>query len=451
MLYDYYSGMERKLFAALAAGVLLICLAVFAGCTGTPDAGDGAGDGAKETAKQTPVPQPTTGPDESGAGESEKAVASADNMFAFDLYKQLTAGDNPDENIFFSPYSISSAFALVYEGAKGGTADEIQSVFHFPEGIKVLRDGFLSINSGINAGDPDYELSVANALWAEETYSFLDDYIKTAKDYYSADTTNLDFINQPEESRLTINKWAEDETHDKIKDLIPQGMIDPLTRLVITNAVYFKGDWVKQFDVNNTHEAAFTTASGKSVTVDMMQRTDEDAVFGYMENDDLQMLKMPYDHDSGRELAMYVILPKGNDLKAVEENLDADRLTELKGAIAEKEVKVFFPKFKLETEYSLSKTLAAMGMPVAFSDMADFSGMDGTKSLSISDVIHKAYVDVNEEGTEAAAATAVVMRLTAVMDEEPVPVFLADHPFIFMIEDTDDGNILFMGKVSDPA
>jgi serpin B len=170
-----------------------------------------------------------------------------------------------------------------------------------------------------------------------------------------------------------------------------------------------------------------------------------------MENDDLQMLKMPYAHDSGRELAMYVILPKGDDLRTVEENLDAASLSELKASAEDKEVKVFFPKFKLETEYSLSDTLADMGMPAAFSDKADFSGMDGTKSLSISDVVHKAYVDVNEEGTEAAAATAVVMRLTAVVDEEPVPLFMADHPFIFLIEDTDAGNILFMGKLSDPA
>ncbi|EHQ34698.1 serpin family protein [Methanoplanus limicola] len=447
MAYDHKSGMDRKNIVAFSAGILLILCAAFSGCTGVNDSGD---DGtAAETPSPASTPASTVTPEDitKSAGE----VVDANSIFAFDLYQKLAGVSSQDENIFFSPYSISSAFALVYEGAKGDTAAEINSVFHFPAEIQDLRDGFLEINSGINAGDPEYELSVANALWAEKTYSFLDDYIKTAKDYYSADTTNLDFINQPEESRLAINKWAEDETHEKIKDLIPQGMIDPMTRLVITNAVYFKGDWVKQFDVNNTHEAAFTTASGKSVTVDMMQRTDEDAVFGYMENDDLQMLKMPYDHESGRELAMYVILPKGDDLRTFEEGLDSDRLTDLKAAIAEKEVKVFFPKFKLETEYSLSDTLADMGMPVAFSDKADFSGMDGTKSLSISDVIHKAYVDVNEEGTEAAAATAVVMRLTAVMDEEPVPVFMADHPFIFMIEDTDDGNILFMGKLSSPA
>ena len=442
--------MDRKNIVAFSAGILIILSAAFSGCTGVTDSGDD-GTGSQSTATETPVPTtvPTAGPGEI-SGSAGKVV-DANSIFAFDLYNKLAGGSGPDENIFFSPYSISSAFALVYEGAKGDTASEINSVFHFPGEIQELRDGFSEINSGINAGDPEYELSVANALWAEKTYSFLDDYIKNAKDYYSADTTNLDFINQPEESRLTINKWAEDETHEKIKDLIPQGMIDPMTRLVITNAVYFKGDWVKQFDINNTHEADFTTASGKSVTVDMMQRTDEDAVFGYMENDDLQMLKMPYDHDSGKELAMYVILPKDNDLKAVEENLDAFRLSELKTSLNTEEVKVFFPKFKLETEYSLSGTLADMGMPAAFSDKADFSGMDGTESLSISDVVHKAYVDVNEEGTEAAAATAVVMRLTAVVDEEPVPVFLADHPFIFLIEDTEDGNILFMGKVSDPA
>jgi len=433
--------MDRKNITALAAGIMLVCLTAFAGCTGEP-----GGDAQMIT--PTPPPAQTPG----GGGIAEGIITAANNNFAFSLYKTLAAEDTSgNSNIFYSPFSISSAFALVYEGAGGNTAGEIASVFFFPESIHTLRNGFLGINSGINSGDLEYELSVANALWAEETYPFLDDYIKNAKEYYGADTTNLDFINQPEESRVIINKWAEDKTNDKIKDLIPQGMIDPLTRLVITNAVYFKGNWVKQFDINNTHEADFKTGSGKTVKVDMMQRTDEDAVFGYMENDDLQMLKMPYDHESGKELAMYVILPKEDDLGSVEESLDADRFTELKASVEDKEVKVFFPKFKLETEYSLSKTLAAMGMPVAFSDKADFSGMDGTKDLSISDVVHKAYVDVNEEGTEAAAATAVVMRLTAVMDEEPVPVFLADHPFIFMIEDTDDSNILFMGKLSDPV
>jgi len=270
-------------------------------------------------------------------------------------------------------------------------------------------------------------------LWAENTYPFLNDYITTAEEYYSADLTNLDFINKPEESRLTINKWAEEKTEEKIKNLIPAGMIDPMTRLVITNAIYFRGTWVKQFDKNNTYEADFITSSGETVKVWMMQRTDEDAIYGYAENDEFRMLKMPYEHECGKELSMIAVLPKDNDLR-----------------LEIQQVLVYFPKFKIETEYTLSETLKEMGMPTAFSDAADFSGMDGTTGLFISDVVHKAYVDVNEEGTEAAAATAVVMELKAVSEEEPVPVFRADHPFIFLIQDNETGNILFMGRISNP-
>jgi len=287
-------------------------------------------------------------------------------------------------------------------------------------------------------------------LWAENTYPFLNDYITTAEEYYSADLTNLDFINKPEESRLTINKWAEEKTEEKIKNLIPAGMIDPMTRLVITNAIYFRGTWVKQFDKNNTYEADFITSSGETVKVWMMQRTDEDAIYGYAENDEFRMLKMPYEHECGKELSMIAVLPKDNDLRVVEETLDADKLAETEESLEIQQVLVYFPKFKIETEYTLSETLKEMGMPTAFSDAADFSGMDGTTGLFISDVVHKAYVDVNEEGTEAAAATAVVMELKAVSEEEPVPVFRADHPFIFLIQDNETGNILFMGRISNP-
>ena len=431
--------MKNQKILACSAVLLVIFCAFLAGCTGTQEPGP----------EQTNTPAPTAGTPETG--DAAESVVAANNMFAFDVYKKITSENSEDDNLFLSPFSISSALALTYEGAKGETADQIKSVFHFPENIETLRNGYQTVNSGINAGDPEYELEVANALWAEQTYPFLEDYITIANEYYSADTTNLDFINQPEESRLTINGWVEEKTNDRIKDLIPQGMIDSLTRLVITNAIYFKGTWVLQFDENKTSEADFITPSGDIVKVDMMQRTDEDVIYGYTETEELQMLRMPYDHQSGKELSMVVILPKANDLSSVEDALTADKFEELESSIESKQVKVFFPKFKLETEYQLGDTLAAMGMPVAFTGAADFSGMDGTTNLFISDVVHKAFVEVNEEGTEAAAATAVVIKLTAVVEEDPVPVFMADHPFIFMIQDDETGNILFFGRISNPV
>ena len=431
--------MKHLKLTAITAIFLVILCTFLAGCTGTPDSA------GTETATPTPVQNV------SETGSAVESVVNANDMFAFDIYKKLASEENEDDNLFLSPFSISSALALTYEGAKGETADQIKSVFYFPDNINTLRYGYQDVNAGINAGDPDYELNVANALWAEETYPFLEDYINTAETYYSANTTNLDFINQPEESRVTINDWVAGKTNNKIEDLIPEGMIDSMTRLVITNAIYFKGTWVLQFDKNMTTEADFTTPSGKIVTVEMMQRTDDDAIYGYAETDDLQVLEMPYENESGKKLSMIVLLPKENDLKVAEDVLTEDKFKEITGSIESQQVKVYFPKFKLETEYQLSDTLSEMGMPVAFTGSADFSGMDGTTGLSISDVVHKAYVEVNEEGTEAAAATAVGIRLTAVAGEDLTPVFVADHPFIFMIQDDETGNILFIGRVSNPS
>ncbi len=226
-----------------------------------------------------------------------------------------------------------------------------------------------------------------------------------------------------------------------------------MTRLVITNAVYFKGTWEKQFDANQTSDAPFTRPDGTTVTARMMQRTDEDAIYSYAETPDLQMLSLPYTTASGPGLSMVVLLPKGNDLSAADPYLDPANLSALEQSASSRRVMVYLPKFKLESQYSLKETLSAMGMPTAFSGAADFSGMDGAQDLYISDVYHKAYIEVNEEGTEAAAATGVVMNLAAAApgSEKPVPVFRADHPFIFLIQDNDTGVILFAGLVTDPT
>jgi serpin B len=430
----------------LLLAFVIICIAI-AGCTGTlPD------QPATPPVTTTPGVPVTISPTPSDM-TAQEAVTSANNRFAFDLYSRLGNENTASTNLFFSPFSISSALAITYEGARGQTADEIQSVFHFPSDTADLRNGFAGLNTAINSGDAAYSLRTANALWAEKTYPFLPEYIENAERYYGAKATNLDFINQPEPSRLTINRWVEEQTNDKIKDLLSEGTIDPLTRLVITNAIYFKGTWVKQFDTNNTTEEDFLTPAGKTVKVPMMQRTDEDAIYRYAETDDLQLLVMPYEHAGGRQLSMVVLLPKGDRLAPVETSLDAQTLPALQQAATSRQVEMYFPKFKLETKYDqLGLILAAMGMPTAFTDRADFSGMGGENDLFISDVIHQAYVDVNEEGTEAAAATAVVVRLqSAQIKPEPVPVFRADHPFLFFIQDDETGAILFMGRIADPS
>ncbi|ADN35778.1 proteinase inhibitor I4 serpin [Methanolacinia petrolearia DSM 11571] len=383
-------------------------------------------------------------------GVAAENVIDANNMFAFDIYRQIAAEQTEDENIFLSPFSISSVFAPVYEGARGDTADEIGSVFHFPENTGTLREDYREINEKINTGDPDYELSIANALWAENTYPFLESYINITKEYYSANTTTLDFKNHPEETRLTINNWAMEKTKDRIQELVPAGMIDIYTRLVVTNAIFFKGIWAKKFDENNTLEANFTTASGEIVKVPMMQKT---AAYDYAETDELQAVKLPYENETGNKLSMIVILPKENELHSVEETLYFKKIREVEDSMGSETVRLSLPKFRFETDYMFSGILKKMGVVTAFSDEdADFSGMDGTGGLYIREVIHKAFVEVNEEGTEAAAATAVVVQTIAPPPGYSLPVytFRADHPFIFLIEDDETGNILFIGRVSNP-
>jgi len=372
-------------------------------------------------------------------------VVKANNSFALDIYKRYCPSDT---NIFFSPYSISSALAMTYEGARGKTAEEMAKVFYFPRDEKSRREGYLFLYGEINRKDKKYKLSTANALWVQKDYHFLNEYIGVVKKYYGGSVKNMDFKTRAEESRKEINRWVEKETNDKIKDIIPSGAINAITRLVLTNAVYFKGEWAKQFDSKKTRDEDFTVSAGKKVKVPMMERTGDEAVFPYAEDSAAQILEMPY---SGDDLSMLVLLPKNGDMKKLENFLSVKKLQEWKGSVKKQRVDVFFPKFKFETKYFMAKDLAEMGMAEAFSGSADFSGMTGQKDLCISRVIHQAFVEVNEEGTEAAAATAVIMKLTAMPSQQPpVPVFRADRPFIFIIQQKATGNMLFMGRVSNP-
>jgi len=425
------------------APVLLFLLVLLAGCTQTPAI----------QPPQTPAgglfETPTTSALNSGSG-----IADSNNRFSASLYRTITKGaENAGSNVFFSPFSISSALALTFEGARGTTADEIRSVFFFPANESVLRQGFNATNAAINQRNVGYTLSTANALWAENTSAFLPEYTNIAEQYYGANTTNLDFIGQPDTSRQIINAWVADRTNNKIQNLLPEGSISPATRLVITNAVYFKGTWEKQFDPNQTTDTPFTKPDGTTVVASMMQKTDKDAVYPYAETADLQMLTLPYTATNGTGLSMIVLLPKGNDLSAIDLYLDPANLSALEQSASSRRVTVYIPKFKIESQYSLKETLSTMGMPTAFSTAADFSGMDGARDLYISDVIHKACIEVNEEGTEATAATGVVMNMAAVASgsEPPVPVFRADHPFVFFIQENNTGTILFTGRVTDPT
>jgi serpin B len=440
--------MKHGSLALVVPFLLLVLLLSITGCTflfGPP------GLQTNPCSIEAPQGIPAPGVNESMGAASEASMVDANNRFARDMYFQLAADpQNTGSNLFFSPFSLSSGLAITYEGARGETADQIRSVFYFPADNVTMRTGYSRMYAGLAGGDRNFTLCAANALWAEKTYPLLPEYISTAGTWYSAHVTNLDFIGQPDASRQTINTWVADRTNNKIPALLPAGSITSFTRLGITNAVYFKGTWVKQFDPKDTADGDFHVSPSRVTSVKMMQRTDEDAHYRYAETPDLQMLSMPYAHGIGSGISMIVLLPRNSSLAPAEAALDPANLSALEQSATTRHVLVFFPKFTTTTDYSLSGPLATMGMPDAFSPEADFSGLDGTRQLNVSTVIHSAYVKVDEEGTEAAAATHVSFGMGAAAPEESV-TFRADHPFIFLIQDNDTGTILFVGRIVDPG
>jgi len=391
--------------------------------------------------------------------DNAKRVVEGNCRFAVQLYQKLREGDG---NLFFSPYSISTALAMTYAGARGQTQQQMADTLRFPTSADVLKEldapgtpmtqeqfaaAFGKIVKDLNArgGKDKYELRVANALWGQKDYAFLKAFVRLVEKQCGGKLQELDFVAATEKARRTINTWVEKQTNGKIKDLISQGSLDAMTRLVLTNAIYFKGNWARQFKEDRTRREPFKLATGGTVQVPMMNQKAE---FGYTETDKLQALELPY---AGKELSMVILLPKKVDgLSDLEQSLTAEALTEGLGRLRTREVVVSIPRFKMTSKFELQRVLRVMGMTDAFSRAADFSGMTGKRDLLISAVIHQAYVDVNEEGTEAAAATGVVMKLTS-MGPDRIPVFRADHPFLFLIRDRTSDSVLFLGRVMNPT
>jgi serpin B len=388
----------------------------------------------------------------SSSGES---VVAAGNQFAVDLYRRLDR-EQPGKNLFFSPTSISLALAMAAAGARGQTQAEMAKTLRLDANLAASHAYYRKLLDGWNAAGEKrpYQLRVANRLWGQKGYPIRPEFLELTRQEYGAEMTLLDFV-QAQAASQEINQWVEKQTNDKIKDLIePQALRD--ARLVLTNAIYFKGDWGNRFDKKNTREEDFTVAAEKKANVPLMQQKNvkvplmqQKTVFGYKEEETLQVLEMPY---AGQELSMVVLLPKSIDgLPDLEKAISMERLAGLLSELPTCEVITFLPKFKLETSFALASTLEALGMKLAFSEQADFSGISGKEDLFISAVVHKAYVDVNEEGTEAAAATAAVCKAEVTPGEPSIPVFRADHPFLFLIRDTRTGAILFLGRVEDPS
>lgn len=379
-------------------------------------------------------------------------VVDGGNAFALDLYRTLSAGD---ANIFYSPYSISTALAMTYAGAAGDTAAQMAQTLHYPLDPARLHPAFNALDLQISAGQKPaskdvqpFQLSVANSLWAQQDFQFRQEYLDLVGMNYGAGLRLLDFKSDPETPRQTINRWVEDQTNQRIKDLLPQGSLDTYTRLVLANAIYFKADWMNPFEASKTNPGPFHKLDGSQVDTPMMVYKHP-AGLRYYQADGLQAVELSY---VGGTVSMLILVPDSGNFDQVQSTLDAAQLDSVLSGLQDATVNLVLPKFQFAADYRMADTLKAMGMPDAFNvNKADFSGMDGERDLYIGGVFHKAFVAVDEKGTEAAAATGIVMEAASALINPSVVNLVVDRPFIFLIRHNPTGAILFMGRVMDPS
>jgi serpin B len=382
-----------------------------------------------------------------GAGEAEDrdkarlvdtpAITRSNTKFALDLYGRLRSKEG---NLFLSPFSISTVLAMTSAGARGKTLEEMTRVLNLPE-QKALHTAFgrrLKELNGAGKKRP-YELTAANALWKQTDHKFLPDYVKQVNAHYRATIQEVNFASDREQARKTINDWVARQTQNRIKDFLPDGLLSEETKLVLTNAICFKGDWASQFKEKRTKELDFYIAPDKTVQTPMMSQEGE---FGFFARSDMQMLELPY---AGKDLSMVILRPKKLDgLAELEKSLTPETLDELLSNLLVQKVEVVIPRFKVTAQFNMKKELTSLGLESLFGPSADLSGMDGAKGMYLSDVVHKAFVEVNEKGTEAAAATGAAGARSS------APLFKADRPFLFLIRDR-SGSILFLGRLVNPV
>ena len=387
---------------------------------------------------------PTKEIEESSKADIQKQV-EGNSIFALNLLQKLY---NDKDNLIISPFSISNAMAILYAGAKHDCAEEIQNTMHFAENSENFHAVFYGINQFLQSLNSSHtKIAHANGLWVQEDYTFLDDYLDLCKKYYGSALFSTDFKNETEKSRKKINKWVADITRNKIVELFAQGIINDLTRLVITNAIYMNAQWELPFDPEKTKDDEFTLHSGKKITTKFMNHYGE--YFLYFSNDTFQCVSLPYKRN---KLSMVILLPANETLMpSLIQSMNLDNLDYWMGQMTNKNVEqLAIPRFSFEAYFDLGETLQNMGILKVFTDDADLSGMTGKKDLKVSKVVHKAFIEVNEEGTEAAAATGVVAVEKSAMPEKIPTRFIADHPFIYIIKDNTHNNILFMGVLHNP-
>jgi serpin B len=415
--------MRNKMKANLVLALTLLPAVLFCSCSRR----------AQKSIDQTP--QATA------YGFPDKDLATRNNHFALDLLRQLPI---EEQNAVFSPFSISAALAMTYAGARNLTAQQMVNTLNFDpdqETFHLDYQQYLEVLSELAKGD--VRLNVANSIWAQQDYHFLPDYFAKLQAHYQAKVQQVNYRADREAIRLQINQWVYEETREKIEDLIPPMVLTPDTRMVLVNAIHFFGPWQKEFDKELTQTLPFHNIAGEKTLTDFMFRKDS---FSYYEDETCQALELPYSEEG---FSMVLMLPSEDiSLQEFEIHLSADKFSSIIDQMQKKNAEIFIPRFEANTKINLEEVLSAMGMPEAFSNKADFSGMTGYTDLKIDQIIHQAVIEVQEEGTEAAAATAVVMivKTSVGMDEEKI-VFRADRPFLFAIKDNTYNSILFMGRV----
>ena len=384
--------------------------------------------------------------DSASTPDGIEKVTTANNQFAIAMYQKINGQtEQADDNVFFSPYSLSTAMAMLYAAAEGETKAQIQKTFYYPS-MDTLNPNSAALYNQFNKPNPDYKLATVNDLWMQQGLTPNKAYVDTVQRYYGGQVTNLDFKGSPDPSRLIINKKIAQHTNQLIPELLQKGSISSSVVAVLTNAVYFKGDWKMPFEANSTSEQPFHTLTGEPSDVKMMNMQ---ADFGYSEDKQVQVVQLPY---KGDDLSMLVILPKSKDKAAMEQlvqDLNADKIKRWSTELVNQEVNLSLPKFKLAERYDMKGLLSDMGMPSAFKDKAKFKLFDEPLAIKIDDIYHQAVVIVDEKGTEAAAATAIVAVDASAPIDQPVE-FTADHPFMFMIKDNKTDAILFLGQVNKP-
>lgn len=460
---EYRHSLRRRRVLALAGA--LATTSALAGCLADGDDGDDGDDSDDDPGNGTGTDNETGNGNGDGnadppAADAVAELARENRRFAFDFYDELAASE-PGENLFCSPHSISVALAMTYAGARGETATQMADTLHYTLGDD-LHEAIEALAAELDArsesetgegerasegddGDP-FELNVVDAVWGQADYPFREEYLATLEDHYGAGLREVDFASDPEGARETINEWVEDRTEDKIDELLPEGAITDLARLVLTNAIYFQASWANQFDEDRTEDRPFTALDGSTTDVPTMGQSES---FPYAEVDGHQVIELPY---VGDDVGMVVVLPAEGEFEAFESSLDVDRFDDLVGELEAQEGAIHLPKFEFDAGFALAEVLSELGMPLPFDpNDADFSGIadleETGENLFVHDVYHDAYIAVDEDGTEAAAATAVVAGTTSA-PADPFEM-VVDRPFLFAIRDRPTDTVLFLGRVVD--